>query len=75
MAEDQYSQYAKMLDLLGNGLEIAEKLAEGGSNPIQIEDWNDQIKMINTAIDSGNPELTTRGNALLARLEKLKPVS
>ena len=75
MADEQYDRFSKMLELLENGVKIAAKLAEGGNNPIEMEDWTDQVKMINMAIDYGNPGLTARANALLAKLKQLKPQS
>ena len=73
MPEDQYDKYSKMLELLENGAKLAEELAEKGQNVIQMEDWTDQIRMINMAIDYGNPELTKRAIVLRERLERLKP--
>ena len=70
---DQYDKYSKMLELLENGAKLAAELAEKGANPIQMGDWTDQVRMCNTAIEYGNPGLTTRANALLKKLEQLKP--
>ena len=77
MAEDQYAKYSKMLELLENGAKLAAELAmvEKSENPIQTDDWTEQIKMCNMAIEYGNPGLTTRAKALLEQLERLKPQS
>ena len=73
MADDQYDKFSKMLELLDNGVQVAAKLAADGQNPINMEDWTDQVKMINMAIDYDNPGLTARAKALLEKLEQLKP--
>ena len=75
MVDDQYDKFSKMLELLDNGVQVAAKLAADGQNPINMEDWTDQVRMINMAIDYGNPGLTARAKALLEKLKQLKPQS
>ena len=73
MADDQYDKYAKMLHHLEESTRMAEELLETtGEHPIGLEDWNEQIKMLNEAIAYGNAELTTRANTLIQKLHRLK---
>ena len=73
MAGDQYQQYSTMLDRLEESTRLAADLADIGQNPILIEDWTEQIRMLNQAIEYGNPELTSRARALVEKLQPLKP--
>ena len=75
MADEQYDRFAKMLQHLEESTRIAEELLETtGTHPIEIEDWHDQIRLLNEAIAYGNAELTTRANTLIQKLQRLKPI-
>ena len=76
MADDQYDKFSKMLHHLEESTRTAEEMLETtGGHPIGLEDWNEQIKMLNEAIAYGNADLTTRANTLSQKLQRFKPVS
>ena len=75
MVDDQYEKYAKVLHHLEESTRIAEELLDStGGHPIGLEDWNDQIRMLNEAIAYGSADLTTRANTLIQKLQRLKPI-
>ena len=75
MADEQYEKYSKMLHHLEEGVKLAEELlVKTGAHPIGIEDWTQQIQIINEAIDDGQGDLVSRGNVLIEKLQRLKPI-
>ncbi len=65
-----------MLHHLEESTRITEELLETtGGHPIGLENWNEQIKMLDEAIACGNADLTTRANTLIQKLQRLKLIS